>query len=153
MGNSYTLLHHWPLFLHASNVYFLSDDPYHLAQEGCDGRTDRQIDGRTKYVHICYHASCYIPCLYIDSKLRYFCGRALFPSSGNILTTSAFFTSWPDGQTRQWWLLFKKYRSSDVNLTDRSLVTVDYKPPFLPFFSKSADLAYTHQYVYTHNYM
>ena len=35
----------WPLFLYArytSNVYFLSDNPYHLAQEGCDGRMDGQ---------------------------------------------------------------------------------------------------------------
>ena len=29
------------LFLYASNAYFLSDDPYHLAQEGWDGRTDK----------------------------------------------------------------------------------------------------------------
>ena len=28
-----------PLFL--SNAYFLSDDPYHVAQEGCDGHMDK----------------------------------------------------------------------------------------------------------------
>ena len=32
----------WPLFLCASNAYFLSDDPYHLSQEGSDGWIDGQ---------------------------------------------------------------------------------------------------------------
>ena len=31
------------VFLYTSNVYFLSDDPYHLAQEGLDGRTDKNL--------------------------------------------------------------------------------------------------------------
>ena len=58
----------WPLFLYArytSNAYFLSDYPYHLAQEGCDGRTDRQ-----KSPNDCSNPSTYA--LWQGSKIKFF---------------------------------------------------------------------------------
>ena len=128
-------------------------------------------------VCVCYHASCYIPRLYIEIKVPLgstwrsqhmhcvvFVENDLFKSFGDICwppLPSSFLDELSMDKIDNDGFFSRRLvcRSSDrsYNLTDSSLVIVNYQLRFLPwtFFvcTKSADLAYTWYCCLLRNYV